>query len=98
MTRLRGPPVTGGVSVGVSRPPVNGVAPAGAGRPPVNGGAASDSKSSEITVLMAMQALLCGIVSSGDLLLACEQHYEGANISCGQRIFLSASSSLWFSK
>jgi hypothetical protein len=25
---------------------------------------------------------LCGIVPSGALLLACEQHYEGAHISC----------------
>jgi hypothetical protein len=51
-----GQPVIGGVPAGVSRPPVNGVAPAGAGRPPVNEGAASDSRSREIAVLMAMQA------------------------------------------
>jgi len=56
VARPRGPQVIGGVPAGVNRPPVNEVAPAGAGRPPVNGGAASDSWSSEITVLMAMQA------------------------------------------
>jgi hypothetical protein len=45
-----------GISVGVSRPPVNGVASAGAGRPPVKRGAASDSRSRDTAVLMAMQA------------------------------------------
>jgi hypothetical protein len=39
----------------VSRPPVTRLAPAGAGRPSVNGGAASDSRSSGIAVLTAMQ-------------------------------------------
>jgi hypothetical protein len=56
MARPRGPQVIGRVPAGVSRPSVNGVAPTGTGRPPVNGRAASDSRSSDTAVLMAVQA------------------------------------------
>jgi hypothetical protein len=48
VARPRGPPMIGGVPVGVSRPPVSGVAPLGAGRLPVGGGAASDVKRFEV--------------------------------------------------
>ena len=52
--RPRGPPVIGGLSVGVTRPPVSGVAPTGVSRSPLNGGdpaGASAACSSEISEL-----------------------------------------------